>query len=209
MTESSSAPANNVSMKNKLILLAILAMFILPFVILPLIMSPEKLQKTNKGFLIQPHVLFADLHATDINNRPVNISALNSKWTLLYVMPSNCNDSCVSARTNALYSMRQVRLSLDRDADRVQQLLLFTVKPDQELTDILEKEFSNMLQMHADGEVVDKQIAHASSAGNIYLMSPDGYIFIYYPPYEIGKDSIAHADDIRSDLKKSIQGSRL
>jgi len=196
-------------MKNKLILLAILAVFILPFMILPLIMSPEKLQKTNKGFLIQPHVSFADLHATDMHNNPVNISALNSKWTLLYVMPSNCNNSCISARSNALYSMRQVRLSLDRDVDRVQQLLLFTVKPDQELTALLEKEFSIMLQMYADGEVVDKQIANASSAGNIYLMSPDGYIFIYYPSYEIEKESIAHADDIRSDLKKSIQGSRL
>jgi hypothetical protein len=105
--------------------------------------------------------------------------------------------------------MRQVRISLQRDMDRVQQLLLFTSPLDAALATLLQKEFSSMLQMQVNAEIVDQQIASASTAGNIYLMSPDGYLFIYYPPYENEQESLVHAEDLKVDLKKSIKGSRL
>jgi len=211
MNDQAMTPVNSteeMTRKGRRMLLAIVAVFVLPFFVLPLIMSPDQMKKTNKGILIQPYVQFTDLQVRDFNNNPVS-AVPDKKWTMLYVVPENCVASCVAARTNALYSMRQVRVSLQRDMDRVQQLLLFTTDPDSELSILLNKEFSVMIKMRANSESVDKQMTQASTAGNIYLMSPDGYIFIYYPPYENERESIIHADDIKADLKKSIKGSRL
>jgi hypothetical protein len=203
MTEATNASIK----KGRLIMLAILAVFILPFFILPLLMSPENLQKTNKGTLIQPHVQFADLQVSDLNDHPVSVVP-GKKWTMLYVVPASCDSVCSAARTNALYSMRQVRISLQHDMERVQSVLLLTAAPDQEFSAMLQNQFPTMVQMHVPRETVDKYMAGSSSAGNIYLMSPDGYIFMYYPPQAIEKESLVHANDIRSDLKKSIKGSR-
>jgi len=47
-----------------------------------------------------------------------------------------------------------------------------------------------------------------NSAGSIFLMSPDGYVFMVYPTFVDEQESILRARDIRADLKKSIKGER-
>jgi len=199
--------AIDAKVKSRLTMLAILALFILPFIILPLIMSPEKMNKTNKGVLVQPHVVFADIQVADVKN----LSAVSGKWTLLYFVPATCENLCI----NALYSIRQVPKTLGRDSDRVQALLVTTSDMNMEFHALIEKEFAVMSQARADRNRVDTAFAQATpglaiaDAGYIYLMSPDGYVFMYYPSYENEQDAINHALDIRDDLKKSIKGSRL
>lgn len=193
--------------KGKLMLLGIVAVFVLPFLVLPLMMSPENMRKTNKGVLIQPHVIFAELHVTDVKN----LSAVNGKWTLLYFVPDVCEQVC----RNALYSLRQVPKTLARDSDRVQTLLVTTGDMDMDLATLVDKEFSAMSQARADKNTVKTLFQQVMpgvdvlNASYIYLMSPDGYIFMHYPSYENEQEAINHALDIHDDLKKSIKGSRL
>lgn len=198
--------------KARFIMLTIVAVFVLPFLVLPLFSSPMQMNKTNKGVLIQPHTPLAELALTDEQHLPVTASYLESRWTLLYVVPESCDAMCISARNHALYAMRQVRLSLDRSVDRVQSLLVFTAEPDVELAALLQGEFSNMKKVHGNRQVLDAilhlRLQEQYPAGGIFLMSPDGYVFMVYPTFADEEESVLRARDIRADLKKSIKGDR-
>lgn len=198
--------------KARFIMLAIVAVFVLPFLVLPLFSSPMQMNKTNKGVLIQPHIALSELALTDEQQLLVTAAYLESRWTLLYVMPESCDAICISARNHALYAMRQVRLSLDRNIDRVQTLLVFTAEPDVELSGFVQREFSGMKQVRGNRQVLDA-VLHSHSqgsypAGEIFLMSPDGYVFMAYPTFADEQESVLRARDIRADLKKSIKGDR-
>lgn len=198
--------------KARFIMLAIVAVFVLPFLVLPLFSSPMQMNKTNKGMLIQPHIPLAELLLTDERQQAVTASYLESRWTLLYVVPESCDAMCIAARNHALYAMRQVRLSLDRSVDRVQQLLVFTSEPNSDLSALLQKEFPGMKRVwgnHSTLEtVVYSRLQEQYPAGSIFLMSPDGYVFMAYPTFADEEESVLRARDIRADLKKSIKGDR-
>jgi hypothetical protein len=197
--------------KARFIMLAIVAVFVLPFLVLPLLSSPARMGKTNKGLLIQPHIPLADMGLTH-DLQPVTESYLEKRWTLLYVIPEHCDAVCISARNNALYAMRQVRLSLDRDMDRVQQLLVFTHEGDPDLAVLIQREFSTMKQVYGHHQTVENilysRLPQRYPAGSIFLMSPDGYVFMAYPTFADEKESILRARDMRADLKKTIKGDR-
>jgi len=196
----------------RLIMLGIVAVFVLPFFVLPLFTSPERVGKTNKGLLIQPHLPLSELALVDEQQQPLLANNLGAHWTLLYVIPETCDVDCVSARNNALYAMRQVRLSLDRNVDRVQQLLVFTANPDADLTGLIQKEFAGMKHARGSRPTLDRALNAVLPvrypAGSIFLMSPDGYVFMAYPTFVDEKESVLRARDIRADLKKSIKGER-
>jgi cytochrome oxidase Cu insertion factor (SCO1/SenC/PrrC family) len=198
--------------KARLTMLGIVAVFVLPFLLLPLFTSPQQVGKTNKGFLIQPHIPFGELGLSGPEGQVITQTYLEGKWSLLYVIPESCSADCLVARNNALYAMRQVRLSLDRNVDRVQQLLVFTAEADGDLATLIRQEFSAMKRVHGNRQTLDA-VFHAVlpeqyPAGNIFLMSPDGYVFMAYPTFVDEKESVLRARDIRADLKKSIKGER-
>lgn len=198
--------------KARFIMLAIVAVFVLPFLVLPLFSSPGQMGKTNKGWLIQPHIPLAELALTDHNQQPVTEAYLEKRWTLLYVIPELCDAVCVSARNNTLYAMRQVRLSLDRDMDRVQPLLVSTGEMDGDLAALVQGEFPTMKQVHGNHQTLENVLysvlPQRYPAGSIFLMSPDGYVFMAYPTFADEKESILRARDMRADLKKSVKGDR-
>lgn len=195
--------------KARLTFMAILAVFILPFFMVPLFSSIDQVGKNNKGSLIQPHIPLADLRLEQIEGGAFGVENLHSRWTLLYIMPDDCDENCVLARNHALYAMRQVRLSMDRQMDRVQQLLVFTQTPDASLKELIQREFSTMLQASANrDELMVLRANQQEPAGRIFLMSPDGYIFMSYPTFIDENESVLRARDIRADLKKSLKGDR-
>jgi cytochrome oxidase Cu insertion factor (SCO1/SenC/PrrC family) len=196
--------------RNRITLLTIVGVFVLPFFILPLIMSPEDQPKTNKGEFVMPHVPLDQLELATVGQQVFDDSEISGRWLLLYFIPASCEQACI----NSLYAIRQVKKALDRDVDRARQLLVHTTAPSRELQDLLSKEFDTMLQANGDASKIDSvmvpsmpAVGQPSRAGMTYLVSPDGYIFIYYPPYEDEQESILHARDIRKDLRKSMKGS--
>jgi len=50
-TTTSSNSTEEMTRKGRRMLLAIVAVFVLPFFVLPLVMSPDQMKKTNKGIL--------------------------------------------------------------------------------------------------------------------------------------------------------------
>jgi hypothetical protein len=199
--------------KGRLMMLAIVAVFVAPFFILPLLMSPATMSKTNKGTLIDPPVTFASLQIAGLDHHRLELPPLK-KWALMYIWPTACEGDCVEARNHALLALRQASAALGRDSDRVQSLVLLTTEPSAELSILLQKDFKALVPLLVTQDAVDHAFAQAlpgkaCEAGNIYLMSPDGYIFIYYAPEADEKRSLVRADDLLSDLKKSLKGSRI
>ena len=198
--------------KGRMMMLAIVAIFVLPFFVLPLFMSPEKMGKTNKGILLDPPVAFSALQASDVNQRLLD-QPPQKKWALLYIAPTMCEGICLAARDHALFALRQIPVALGRDLDRVQSLVVVSADLDPAFAAQLKQDFSTLVVLHAQANALNNAFAQVLSRtnalGNIYLMSPDGYIFMYYPAEADEHISFQRAEDIRSDLKKSLQGSRI
>jgi hypothetical protein len=76
--------------------------------------------RVNAGNLIVPPRPLPFLALPLQNSGETDSSFLRRKWTLLYVQQGACAEHC---RTS-LYQMRQVRLALDRDMDRVQRVFI-------------------------------------------------------------------------------------
>ncbi|MCB1615773.1 MAG: hypothetical protein KDI30_07145 [Pseudomonadales bacterium] len=189
--------------------LLIVAVFVLPFFILPFVMPPETMKKSNKGTFIEPYVSFAELNLKSLQGFEVQQSALSDKWKLVYLMPSICGEAC----KNALFTLRQVPQSLDRDVGRVESMVVMSGEGNSsELLSLLEYQFPSLMVFYADGGDIVRAFAQSIpeenivDAGYIFLMSPDGYIFMRYDSYADEQESIMKAKDIRKDLKTTLKG---
>ncbi len=89
---------------------------------------------TNKGELISPAVPL-ELGPIVLNDRDEPEEPWAKKWTLLQLIPTACDASCVAR----VVDIRQLRTSLGRRRDRVQRLILV---PNIEQAKALEAQFS-------------------------------------------------------------------
>ena len=74
--------------------------------------------RLNYGTLIIPVRPLPPLHLADSAGAPV--TALKGKWSLVYLASANCDDQC----RQRLLLIRQVRLALNADRERVQRVYL-------------------------------------------------------------------------------------
>lgn len=110
--------------KNRLFILAIFSMTIIPFLIaLGLQQNPSFLNKTtNIGQLIVPPVTTepSDFIGFDAFSS-ANLAELSGHWVLANVMPSDhCNDICL----NAVLKIKQLRLMLNKEFPRTRRVVL-------------------------------------------------------------------------------------
>ena len=73
---------------------------------------------TQKGEIISPVISLGELEVYDIKNDTVSL--INDKWTLVFFVESECNQFC----EDKLYQVRQIRLALGKDRDKVDRLLV-------------------------------------------------------------------------------------
>jgi cytochrome oxidase Cu insertion factor (SCO1/SenC/PrrC family) len=72
----------------------------------------------KKVKIISPVISLGELEVYDIKNDAV--SSINDKWTLVFFVESECNQFC----EDKLYEVRQIRLALGKDRDKVERLLV-------------------------------------------------------------------------------------
>jgi hypothetical protein len=145
----------------------------------------------NKGVLVDPP-------------RPVDGAAalgLLDRWTLVVVAPSGCDAGC----ERTLTTLRQVRLTLGHDVDRVGRLLVSGAAADA----------PRLAPAHPDLGVLDAGQAGALIAvtadlaegptaagqgGRAFLVDPLGNLMMTYAPDPAPKD-------VQSDLKRLLKNS--
>ena len=108
--------------KARFILLGVALIFIIPIFVSWYLVFFTDFKKedggTQKGEIISPVISLGELEVFDIKNDAV--SSINDKWTLVFFVESECNQFC----EDKLYKVRQIRLALGKDRDKVDRLLV-------------------------------------------------------------------------------------
>ncbi|MGJ3257291.1 MAG: SCO family protein [Alcanivorax sp.] len=196
--------------KNIATLSAIVAPFLLFFLAGRFLIDPWELPRENKGQLLIPHIDMANLKAVNDDGDAYTGDDMAGLWTLLYVAGSECDTRC---KNGLYYQMRQVRQTLGADVDRVRRVILHTAPAGDSLNDFLNNNVKGMVSIHAEPQTVNDALApvYETTAGepigDIFLVSPDGQIFMRYPTHENMDATLEEAENIRVDLKRTLKGS--
>lgn len=150
--------------------------------------------RTNNGVLLDPIVSIEDA-LPDSPLHPYNAR----HWVLLYANPGSCDEACEFS----LYTLRQARLMLGKEMDRLVRVFLHgDTPPDtvlladehQGLITIQDRELHALLQHSKPAGLAD---------GGYYLIDPLGNLIMYFRP---DIDPSAMVEDIKHLLELSRIG---
>jgi len=162
--------------RGRIQLLLIAAVFLGPLVLAAwLYFSGTGLQptgRTNHGVLLEPIINVAD----ELPGSPLN--AINDGyWVLLYANDGPCDEDCEFS----LYTLRQSRLMLGKEMDRLVRVFLHGDQPPD--TVLLAEEHPGLIALQdADlyGLITDKNPTIPGENG-YYLLDPLGNLVMYFP----------------------------
>jgi len=192
---------------NRLKLLAILAMFLLPL-LAALLMYDGHLpmlsgETVNQGTLIQPSVAL-DWTAAEADRDVAEENSLLGSWVILMALPSMCESACLQKVTG----LRQVHKATGREQQRLELVLLTPVPPGQslkqQLLDIYEP-FEVLVdrsgKIHQSLQAALVQSGLPTDGLNTYLVDPLGNLMMVYDT----SDSEAR---MSKDLKRLLTWSK-
>ena len=177
---SSSLPA---IWRQRLFLLFVIACFVVPLATAWLLIGhwrPES--SAQHGELLNPARPLPDLRFDSVDGHPLDGAGLRGRWVMAYVgSAAECDARC---RTG-LYDMRQVRLALGKDMERVKTVLLLDGMPETGLRQWLATEHAAMTVGAADDSTRNALIQAFGQPGRagewIYLLDPLGNLLMRYP----------------------------
>jgi hypothetical protein len=181
--------------RKQLLLLA--AIFIGPLLIAFLLyfkgdaLQPEG--RTNHGDLLEPIVAVRD----SLPESPV-LQQTEEHWVLLYANAGACDESC----RESLYTLRQTRLMIGREMDRVKRVFLHGAElPD---TVFLKAEHQGLAVIRDDQlfELLRDKTPQQLSPGGYYLIDPLSNVVLYFSPD-------VDPQDVVSDIKRLLKLSRI
>jgi len=149
---------------------------------------------TNKGALLLPIARLAD----ELPHSRLHAAAPNL-WLMLYTNTALCARDCAEA----LIRLRQTRLMLGNEANRVRRVFLHgDSTPD---TVDLDKQHAGLITMNDNdlSLLLERKRPAELQAGGCYLIDPLGNLVMYFPP---GLDPKELVGDIKHLLKLSHIG---
>jgi len=147
---------------------------------------------TNNGELLQP------VRPLPLDRWPEG-KVLTEKWSLVYIATGGCDERC----RNALVVMRQTRLSLNQDMQRVNRVLIANHGCCDET--FLQREHAGLLVLDADSNGASDalQVFPAGQrADSIFLVDPLGNLVMRY-------DDRTDPKGLLQDLKKLLKLSHI
>lgn len=182
--------------KGRLQFLLIAAIFFGPLLFAAwLYYSGDALQPTsrvNHGALLEPIVNLLDAV-------PESRIHDDRAWRLLYANDGECGESCA----RALYTLRQSRLMLGKEMDRVVRVFLHGEQAPDNLPGAEAHEGLVSLHDPALRAVLDDKRPGSMPAGGFYLIDPHANLVLYFSPDITPRDMV---DDIKRLLKLSRIG---
>lgn len=195
--------------RNLLIMALIIAPFALTMVFVHLFVDISEMERTNKGALILPHVQIEDLKPQNTDGERYDVSELAGQWTMLYIAAGDCESAC---KNGLYYLIKQLRQALGSDAPRVRRMIAHTAEPGDALRAFLDNEVAGMVEIQVDADAVNHALlpfmgGASAAVDHIFLVAPDGQIFMWYPTHEDIQDVLLESDKILYDLKRTLKGS--
>jgi hypothetical protein len=172
-------------------------LFGLPFVIAAWLYHDGSLRpsgRTNHGLLLDPIV---NLH--DIVPNSVVLEWSEKHWLLVYPNHGECSAEC----RDALYTLRQSRLMLGNDMNRLRRVFLHGESvPDRVF---IEEQHKGLITLKDDGlsDLLAASRPQQKPAGGFFLVDPLGNLVMYFPPDIVPGDMV---DDIEHLLDLSRIG---
>lgn len=204
MAETSQAKGEANQARGRRILLALLAIALLPVAIAwTLYLIDWRPQRTgNHGELVQPARPLADLNFSAIDGTPRSLVALRGKWTLVYIGPGSCPESCRAT----LHQLSQVVLAQGKEMDRVRRVFLAEGAVERAALAKLPDEFAGLEAWTGEARTIEALRAQLAvpgeASGRVYLIDPLGNLMLTYPA---GFD----ASGMRKDLGRLLRVSRV
>jgi hypothetical protein len=152
--------------------------------------------RTNYGELVDPRPL-PDPELRLPDGRSFRLAELRGKWVLLQVDSGACGEAC---RRKLVY-MRQARLALGKDADRVERVWLLddSAIPDPALL----REHEGLKAARASrGSLLDELRLPENAAGYIFVVDPRGNLMLRFPGDPDGRRMLR-------DLARLLRVSRI
>lgn len=134
-------------------------------------LTPEG--RTNSGVLLQPVVPLTEV----LPDSPLHAHN-DGHWILLYANDGDCDETC----RFSLYTLRQSRLMLGRDMDRLVRVFLHGDNPPD--TVWLAGEHEGLVTLQDDNleSLLDSARPAELAAGGFYLVDPLGNLVMYFRP---------------------------
>ncbi|HMV40335.1 MAG TPA: cytochrome oxidase assembly protein [Plasticicumulans sp.] len=166
----------------RLQLLLIIALFALPLAVaIGLFGQWRPAGSAEHGELLNPVRALSPLSALATDDTPLAPDFLHGRWTLVYVASGS---DCPALCRDALWRLRQVRLAIGRDIDRVQRLVLFASMPDDASRQWLAREHPGLAAgaatTEARTEFTGGWRTDGRPGGWIYLVDPHGNLVLRY-----------------------------
>lgn len=206
------------------ILLLIIAVFVIPYVFAWFFYEKDEqkpvggFSTTNYGYLISPPLTLKELEITNSNTTPLahplttvrtqgdSGEVLLGKWLLFSIIPHQCGTPC----QNSLYAMRQIRLAMNAEQNRVARAVVSFSNPqnDVRLQQLLHQDYAETLSLRADRmhfqDVVNAvvKLNYIVAEGTLYIADPLGNVILVYEP---GADP----NKIFKDLHHLLQVSQI
>lgn len=192
---------------NRLKLLAILAMFLLPLLAAVLMFNgqlPLLSDKTvNQGKLIQPPVAL-DWTAAEIAPGSKTTSTLQGSWVILLPLPTVCEQDCLRKVTG----LRQLHRGSGREQQRIALALLTGSQLDEESRQQLVEIYDQFIILSDPSKSLQQSVQRAgvqtdmnSKTINSYLVDPLGNIMMAY-------DTTDSETRLNKDLKRLLKWSK-
>ncbi len=196
--------------RNLRMLAALAGLFLLP-VLLAFYMYYETdwrpTKRVNHGTLITPVRSLPDVHlpivkVSDTDPEPTTTSSpseLRKKWSFVYIGAGNCDEPC----RQALYVMRQTRLSLNTDMTRVNRVFLSTGNCC--AREFLAHEHPGLLVLDASGSEGARLLHEFPADGrpySVFIVDPLGNLMMSY-------DSRQNPKGLLEDMQKLLRLSHI
>ena len=150
--------------------------------------------RTNHGALLQPIVPLAE----ELPGSAV-MQDVAGQWLLIYLNEGTCDAAC----DNALYTLRQSRLMLGNDMDRLLRVFLHGKTPPNPAQ--IDTNYAGTIAVHDGslGELLVNNTPAGQPTGGYYLVDPLGNLVMYFRP---DIDPSAMVEDIGHLLELSRIG---
>jgi cytochrome oxidase Cu insertion factor (SCO1/SenC/PrrC family) len=134
-------------------------------------------QGIQHGKLISPVISIGAIKAKEIST--MDEVVIEKKWVLVFIQNNLCNEFC----KERLYQVRQIRLALGEDRDKVDRLVIFNqINNLNELKDSYSgQKFIDQSFMNYQGLVKKFNDSYADKKNPIFLLDPYGFLMMQYP----------------------------
>lgn len=165
-------------------LIFLVTLFVLPIlVVLAMYRFDYRPGGSSHGELIAPPKVLQLSPVQDLHGKSFGAEQWKAKWSMVYVSAADCAAEC----QKQVHLLRQIHVSLNKEIDRVQRVLIVPSVADQTELAAIQQNYPDLIVLAGmDAAALAQQFdlpgQPAGTAGCVYLVDPLGNLMMRYPP---------------------------